>query len=74
MVYLLTQSVITLGDVPGCVSVYKLMKDDGKAYPEVAFNPREDVVIVPYSSGTTGLPKGVMLTHYNLLANLTQYG
>jgi acyl-CoA synthetase (AMP-forming)/AMP-acid ligase II len=40
--------------------------------PAVAINPREDVVVLPYSSGTTGLPKGVMLTHHNLVANLCQ--
>src|SRR5439155_14751632 len=38
----------------------------------VAINPREDLVALPYSSGTTGLPKGVMLTHYNLVANMCQ--
>lgn len=32
----------------------------------------EDVCLIPYSSGTTGLPKGVMLTHRNLVSNLKQ--
>jgi acyl-CoA synthetase (AMP-forming)/AMP-acid ligase II len=48
-----------------------LMESDG-VFPEVAINPREDLVALPYSSGTTGLPKGVMLTHYNLVANMCQ--
>ena len=41
-------------------------------YRPVAINPREDVAALPYSSGTTGLPKGVMLTHYNIGSNVKQ--
>jgi len=35
-------------------------------------DPAESLVTLPYSSGTTGKPKGVMLTHRNLVANLAQ--
>jgi acyl-CoA synthetase (AMP-forming)/AMP-acid ligase II len=38
--------------------------------PPVAIDPAEDVAVLPYSSGTTGTPKGVMLTHRNLVAML----
>ncbi len=41
------------------------------APPRVAIEPR-DLVALPYSSGTTGLPKGVMLTHGNIVANILQ--
>ena len=42
------------------------------APPAAHIDPREDLVVIPYSSGTTGLPKGVMLTHHNLVANILQ--
>ena len=38
----------------------------------VEIDPEKDIAVLPYSSGTTGLPKGVMLTHYNLTSNLKQ--
>lgn len=33
-------------------------------------NPNEDLAFLVYSSGTTGHPKGVMLTHRNIVANV----
>lgn len=42
--------------------------------PVVEIDPSEDVVVLPYSSGTTGTPKGVMLTHRNLVAIQAQMG
>jgi len=36
--------------------------------PAVSIDPRKDLASLPYTGGTTGHPKGVMLTHYNLLA------
>ncbi|MFF4574988.1 4-coumarate--CoA ligase family protein [Streptomyces sp. NPDC001410] len=40
--------------------------------PEIDFDPAEDVAALPYSSGTTGVPKGVMLTHRQIATNLAQ--
>lgn len=48
------------------------MLQEGHTPPEVHINPKTDVAVLPYSSGTTGVPKGVMLSHYNLVANLHQ--
>ena len=58
-------------EVDGATRFSSLLESDGQ-FPAVAINPREDLVALPYSSGTTGLAKGVMLTHYNLVANLCQ--
>jgi acyl-CoA synthetase (AMP-forming)/AMP-acid ligase II len=44
----------------------------GERLDQVPVAVHEDVMVLPYSSGTTGLPKGVMLTHYNLVANICQ--
>ena len=46
--------------------------DAGAAAPEVSFDPATHLAVLPYSSGTTGNPKGVMLTHRNLVANVAQ--
>jgi acyl-CoA synthetase (AMP-forming)/AMP-acid ligase II len=50
-----------------------LLESDGEP-PTVSIDPAQDVVALPYSSGTTGGCKGVMLTHRNLVANICQLG
>jgi acyl-CoA synthetase (AMP-forming)/AMP-acid ligase II len=40
--------------------------------PQIDIDPAEDVAALPYSSGTTGIPKGVMLTHRSIATNLAQ--
>ncbi|KAL9952227.1 hypothetical protein ACROYT_G039449 [Oculina patagonica] len=62
-------ATFTVGKVKGFVSVEELVQDDGSRFPNDAnISPKEDVAVLLYSSGTTGLPKGCMLTHYNLIA------
>ncbi len=62
----LLRKVFPIDDLP---AVLEGVSED---YRPVAINPREDAAALPYSSGTTGLPKGVMLTHFNIFANVTQ--
>ncbi len=65
------EEIFVFGDAEGATSFAELLAGDGKL-PDVKINPKEDLIVLPYSSGTTGLSKGVMLTHYNIVANLCQ--
>jgi len=40
--------------------------------PKVKINPKKDLAVLQYTAGTTGLPKGCMLTHYNIVSNMFQ--
>ena len=62
--------LVTIGTTAGARSLDSIARDAEP--PAVVIDPAVDVAVLPYSSGTTGLPKGVMLTHRNLVANLVQ--
>ena len=73
------EKIIVMGDVgeggPNIIPFIELaLMDDGALYGTNRddFDPVEDIAVMPYSSGTTGPPKGVALTHYNLVANMVQ--
>lgn len=58
--------------IPDGVISFENLITKGKSLPGVPtrqWSP-DDVAILPYSSGTTGLPKGVMLTHRNIVSNI----
>ncbi|MHA2395137.1 MAG: class I adenylate-forming enzyme family protein [Candidatus Thorarchaeota archaeon] len=38
----------------------------------VEINPKEDIALLPFTGGTTGVPKGTMLTHFNITSNVVQ--
>ena len=63
--------VIVLDGAEGHPSLPALL-GEGHPAPEVSFDPATHLAVLPYSSGTTGRPKGVMLTHRNLVANVSQ--
>ena len=66
------EEVFVFGEAEGATPFASLQVENDDPLPEVEINPRDDLVALPYSSGTTGLPKGVMLTHHNLVSNLRQ--
>jgi acyl-CoA synthetase (AMP-forming)/AMP-acid ligase II len=64
------EEVFVLGEGEGATPFATLLTAGDT--PAVEIDPASDLVALPYSSGTTGINKGVMLTHRNLVANLCQ--
>ncbi|HYW72787.1 MAG TPA: 4-coumarate--CoA ligase family protein [Pyrinomonadaceae bacterium] len=65
------EELFVFGEAAGATPFASFLDGDGDV-PPVQIDPQNDLVALPYSSGTTGLPKGVMLTHRNLVANMCQ--
>nr|WP_239062618.1 AMP-binding protein [Streptomyces sp. SID13031] len=65
------QEILVCDQAEGYRSVLELLASTGPE-PVVEIDPVNDVAVLPYSSGTTGAAKGVMLTHRNIGTNLSQ--
>ncbi|WAZ22446.1 4-coumarate--CoA ligase family protein [Streptomyces cinnabarinus] len=65
------QEIFVCDSAPGHRSLIDMLGSTAPE-PEIDIEPGEDIAALPYSSGTTGVPKGVMLTHRQIATNLVQ--
>ena len=69
----LSREIVITPDSGDSSSFWALIEGSGTTVPDLSVDPLRDVAVLPYSSGTTGLSKGVMLTHHNLVSNTQQF-
>jgi acyl-CoA synthetase (AMP-forming)/AMP-acid ligase II len=67
------REVVVLGEAGGATPILDLLAT-GAPPPDPGLDPATTVGLLPYSSGTTGLPNGVLLTHANLVTSVRQVG
>jgi long-chain acyl-CoA synthetase len=58
-------------EIAGTLQFLNLIDNTKPNPPKFETNAKEDIACLQYTGGTTGLPKGAMLTHYNLVSNCT---
>src|SRR5699024_77390 len=75
MVYPFTQKkkynmVVKIEDTEDTHYLKSVVESGSEDYTPIDVDPKEDLALLQYTGGTTGKPKGVMLTHYNLVSNV----
>jgi len=61
------------GKIPGAIGFENLIRNAGERPADFSLNPAEDMAVLLYTGGTTGNPKGTILTHRNIVANTMQF-
>lgn len=65
------QPILIDKKVGGCLHMDDMIQG-ATIFPQEQIDVHNEVITLPFSSGTTGAPKGVMLTHFNLVSNMVQ--
>jgi long-subunit acyl-CoA synthetase (AMP-forming) len=72
-IFVIDLDTSSAADLAGLASIESLLSDGGSpVWTRPKIEARSDLAALPYSSGTTGKPKGVKLSHHNLIANALQ--
>ena len=59
-------------EIPGTIDFNTLLKSHEPKAPEVKIEPKKDLAHLAYTGGTTGVSKGVMVTHFNVVSDVLQ--